>query len=296
MQINPEQMLYQAALAAPVFQSPTGKVWALIPQGTEAPHPVPIRSQTYRDWLHNRAEEKAGLKPTQKLLSGVAKARRCDAVREPGEPALRIVQRANKSIYLHLGSSEGECLRISPEGWDITPPPSHVHFRYPENHLPLPQPIQTDSYLPTLLAPSFGPTSAIAVAKWLVKALVQAKVVEVLLFTGPRRFEAARALLDLLDPRLIITRTPCFEDDWLLFCAEFSQLTAAQIDQLNFSAQTQRPVIVTAAGKFAGMDNCTEINVPEFVPLDESEVLGALASAVCHSLRADKNVVASPLR
>ena len=294
---SPRSRLYQAALAAPVFSNADGVGWALLPRGLEAPMPVRLSSTQYRDWLHFRAEEKAGIMLDARQMNEVVRARHRDAAHESGEAALRVHRLRDGSIFLHLGGEDGDCLRIWAEGWDIAPAPGHIHFRYPERHLPLPQPIHTDSNLGSLLTSAFGAIQAAATAKWLVNVLNQGSPSEALLFTGARRLDAARALMELLDPREPISQAPNFDDDWLLFNAEFSHLTPAQLDQLNFhTGIKRRPVIVTVAGRLAGLDNFVEINVPRFEPFDPSEVLGALATAVSATIRQRRKASSSPAR
>ena len=289
--------LYQTALAAPVFSSGDGGKWALLPRGMEAPIPVRIGSDKYREWLCQRAEEKAGITPSVRQIGEAVRARQRDASYESGEAAMRIHRLRDGSIFLHLGGEESDCLRVWTEGWDISPPPCHIHFRYPEKHLPLPQPIHTDSTLTALLASAFGPSQGATLSKWLINVLNQKGPAETLLFTGARRLHAARSLLDLLDPRDPVSRTPSFEDDWVLFNAEFSQLTPAQLEKLNYYAGIRRrPVILTAPGRFAGLENFMEIDVPEFEPFDSSEVLGALATAVQATVRVRRKASSSLVR
>lgn len=291
------QRLYQTALAAPVFSSSDGVKWALLPRGMEAPIPVRIGSGKYREWLHQRTEEKAGITPSVRQIGEAVRARQRDATYESGEAALRIHRLRDGSIFLHLGGEESDCLRVWTEGWDISPAPGRIHFRYPEKHLPLPQPIHTENTLPALLSPAFGASQAATLSKWLINVLNQKSPTEALLFTGARRLDAARALLELLDPREPISRMPNFEDDWVLFNAEFSQLTPAQLEKLNFHAMTRRrPVILTAPGRFAALENFVEIDVPGFETFDCAEVLGALATAVQATVHLRRKASSSPSR
>lgn len=294
---SPRQRLYQAALAAPVFSTNDRAKWALLPRGMEAPIPVRISSTQYREWLNLRAEEKAGMLPTVRQIGEAVRARQRDASHESGEAALRIHRLRDGSIFLHLGGEESDCLRVWAEGWDISPAPGHIHFRYPEKHLPLPQPIHTDHTLTSLLSTAFGATQAAILGKWLISVLNHSGPSQALLLTGARRLDAARALMELLDPREPISRTPDFDDDWLLCNAEFSHLTPTQLEKLNFYAGIKRrPVIVTAAGRFAGLDNFVEVDVPRFVACDPSEVLGALATAVSATIRVRRKASSSPSR
>ena len=297
MNSDPRRKLYEAALAAPVFDSPPGESWALLPRGTSPGRPVPLGSKAYQSWLCAMSEEKLGLLPTPAILNSTIKARHRDSSNcedENRQVALRMFRTAGGDIHFHLGCDSGHCLKITNEGWEVEDTPDYLHFRYPETRLPIPKPIHANTSLQALLAQSMGEDAAEPLTKWLIKTICQVEPAGPLLITGEGRHRAALSLVSLLDARHVIMHEPNFEDDWLLLYAELSLIKGGRLDRLNFYAiHRMRPVVITSERAVAGLE-VTHINVSSVTQIDIATALGALASAVSAAIRAPLAASLSP--
>jgi hypothetical protein len=232
------EVLLELAGAADYFHAPDGRAYATVPVGP-ADDPrrdtLPVRSETYKDWLRRRYWQETGRPVADGVLPAVtgtlaARARYdgplCPvhvrlAARDAGDAGDAVLG----GIFLDLGDDERRAVEVTAGGWRVIEQPP-VRFRRPRGQLPLPVPLRGDTATGLALLRALVRVNDAdwpLVIAWLASALCPRGPYPVLCLSGEQgvaKSTTARLLRSLVDPAWPALRAePLCERDLLIAAA-----------------------------------------------------------------------------
>jgi hypothetical protein len=129
---------------------------------------------------------------------------------DPTPVALRVAAAAGSRVVLDLGTADGTCVVIGPDGWQLAPR-SPVLFRRSALTAPLPEPHRNGSLDPLRRLLNVDEIGFRLIVAWLVAALVPDMPHPILCLSGEQgtaKSTAARLVVSLVDPSPAPLRTP----------------------------------------------------------------------------------------
>lgn len=193
-----------------LFHDPLGEAYAAFPID-EHRETWPIRSAAFKRWLAHAFYRAHGIAPRASALTDalLTLEGRAQFAGDQRPVWVRIAQDDVGCVYLDLGGSVWNAVRVSADGWTIVPDPP-VHFRRGAATAALPTPTRGDSLLALRELLNLGGVDDLCrVVGWLVACLKPHGPYPVLAFIaeqGSGKSAAARYLRQIVDPSAVPLR------------------------------------------------------------------------------------------
>ncbi len=216
-----------------LFHSPEGQPYASVRVESQR-YSWPLRSRTFREWLVRRMYECEGVVPKTAAVDDALTLLAAVAQFDGPEHAVSVrVAAHDGAVYLDLGDTSWQAVRIDADGWKVIQNP-RARFRRTGTMLPLPVPQRTDKSAPERLDElrQFVNVASnedwILIVAWLLAAFRPKGPYPLLVFHGEQgsaKSTTTRFLRNLIDPNVALLRSEpkdmrdlmiTANNDWLL--------------------------------------------------------------------------------